>query len=176
MITVVTPYTVVVDTREQDPYLFLDVRADARAGNRLLTVPLIMRGLPSGDYSLEGHEVTLAVERKSLADLFGTVGRGRQRFERELARLDTMPVAAVVVEATWDEIIRRPPAYSRLRPKVIHRSVIAWQQRYPRVHWWTAPGRRFAELTTLRILERFWTDNHTRTTGRPIRGTDQATN
>jgi hypothetical protein len=36
--------------------------------------------------------------------------------------------------------------------------VIAWQQRYPRVHWWLCPGRAFAEVTTYRILERYWRD------------------
>jgi hypothetical protein len=66
-----------------------------------------------------------------------------------------MTFAAVVVEADWEKILKHPPDFSRLNPKTIFRSVIAWQQRYPRVHWWMGPDRRFAEIVTLRILERF---------------------
>ena len=90
-----------------------------------------------------------------LADLFATLGQDRERFERELTRLAEMTFAAVVVEADWDKILKHPPEFSRLNPKTIFRSVIAWQQRYPRVHWWMGPDRRFAEIVTLRILERF---------------------
>jgi hypothetical protein len=60
-----------------------------------------------------------------------------------------------VIEADWQTLLHDPPANSRLSPKVIFRSVIAWQQEYPRIHWWTAADRRFAEITTFRILERY---------------------
>lgn len=159
----VTPYSVIIDTREQSPYAFVGLHADARQGGRPLSIPLVMRTLRSGDYSLEGHENEVAVERKSLADFFNTIGQGRKRFERELDRLDEMAThgaAFVVVEASWHTILTSPPERSQLRPKVVYRSVIAWQQRFVRVHWWMVEGRRLAEVTTLRILERFWRDRH----------------
>jgi ERCC4-type nuclease len=114
--------------------------------------------LPTGDYSLEGYADRVAVERKTLADLYTTLGQGRERFECELQRLAAMQLGFVVVEADWRTIVRRPPAFSRLNPKTVYRSVIAWQQRFPNVHWWACPNRRFAEVTTLRVLERFQKD------------------
>jgi ERCC4-type nuclease len=155
---VVAPFTVIIDSREQAPYAFAGLRSDADAGRRPLLFRTVTRGLEAGDYSLEGFERLVAVERKSLSDLFATLGQARARFVRELVRLDAYAFAAVVVEGTWEDVLARPPARSRLNPKTVFRSVVAWQQRLPRVHWWMCPSREFAEVTTFRMLERFWKD------------------
>ena len=81
----------VVDTREQRP-LSLDP---------LRTEPAT---LATGDYSLKGLESHVCIERKSLDDLLGCVGRDRERFERELQRMLAYPVRCLLVEATWAEI------------------------------------------------------------------------
>lgn len=152
------PAVVVVDQREKRPFGFASVRADAREGGGVLTVRTRVGLLPSGDYSLDGLEAEVAVERKSLDDLYGTLGSWRDRFERELERLSLMRFAAVVVESEVSEVIAHPPPRSMLNPKTVVRSVLAWQQRYPRVHWWFCPGRDVAEAITLRILDRFHRD------------------
>lgn len=144
-----------IDNREKLPYTFDGLRADAREGGGPLAVPVKVATLASGDYSLEGFETRIAVERKSLADLFGTIGQGRERFERELARLNEFEFAAVVVEAEWSEILSGGPIHSKLSPKTVFRSVNAWEQRYTRVHWHFLPGRDIAEVKTFRVLERF---------------------
>lgn len=153
------PAAVLIDTREQRPYAFAGLTADAHQGGGPLVVETRPATLPSGDYSLDGFADRVAVERKSKADLFGTLGRGRERFERELARLAGMEFAAVVVEAEWSEVFDDPPARSGLAPKCVYRSVLAWQQRFPLVHWLFVPGRDFAEVTTFRVLQRFHTDH-----------------
>jgi ERCC4-type nuclease len=150
------PAVVLIDTREQLPFRFTGLRADAKDGRRPLDVTTRVETLPTGDYSLDGLRDQVAIERKSLADLYHTLGQNRDRFERELIRLAALCFAAVVIEADWLKILSEPPAHSRLNPKSIFRSVIAWQQRFPRVHWWACPHRRFAEIATLRILERFY--------------------
>ncbi len=155
---VLFPGTIVIDSREQRFYKFEGMISDARDGRRPLVVPCVMKGLRSGDYSLEGHEDRIAIERKSLADAYGTFGRGRGRFQRELARLNEMPYAAVIVEAEWSVVFRDPPERAKLPPKTLYRSIIAWQQRFPRVHWWFVPNRIFAERTVLRIFERYLKD------------------
>ena len=78
---------VVIDTREQTPWTFLD------------GIVVVRGTLPTGDYSLVGFEIALAVERKSLADLVACCTAERPRFVRELVRMSTMTMAAVVVEA-----------------------------------------------------------------------------
>lgn len=152
------PGTILIDTREQQPYTFAGFRADKRDGGGPLVVDTETVGLSSGDYSLAGYADRIAVERKSLNDLFGTLSQGRDRFERELTRLDAMPFAAVVVEADWLTIFTAPPQFSQLEPKTVFRSVLAWCQRFPRVHWFNVPDRAFGEAITLRILQRFLKD------------------
>lgn len=159
--------TVVVDTREQAPYSFEGIFADKADGGEELKVDITRRTLASGDYSLAGLEGRLAVERKSLADLFGTLGKGRERFERELDRLQAMECAAVVVESGWQELIENPPTHSEMQPKTVLRSIIAFQQKYDRVHWNFMGSRRLAEVTTFRIMERFWKESQRKTVSVP---------
>ena len=88
------PVSVIVDTREQEPYGF----------NPQLVTP-VRRALPAGDYSVAGLERTVAVERKTLEDFVGTVIRARARFYRELRRLKHHQHACVVVEANLGDIL-----------------------------------------------------------------------
>ena len=139
---------IIVDSKEKIPYRFDNFRP----------LPEIkVANLPTGDYTVEGFEDKIVVERKSLIDAFGTFGKGRKRFENELERMVDFEYAAVVIEGDWIQILRNPPARSSFNPKSFYASVIAWQQRY-HVHFWACPNRAFAERTTYRILERFLKD------------------
>jgi DNA excision repair protein ERCC-4 len=81
----------IVDTREQRPLDLSPIRTE--------------RGtLTTGDYTVKGLEREIAIERKSLPDMLGCVGRERERFEREVKRLIAYPVRALVIEATWHEL------------------------------------------------------------------------
>jgi ERCC4-type nuclease len=141
--------TIIIDTREQNPFLFTSI---------IPAPATVVSTLQTGDYSLQGYENQITVERKSLNDLFSTVGKGRKRFEAELQRMVEYRFAAVVVEADWLTVLRKPPTRSRLNPKTIYASVIAWQIRYG-VHFWFCPNREFAQKTTYRLLDRFYKDN-----------------
>ena len=153
-----SPFTIVIDQREKLPYEFGGIRADAKQQYAPIDVAIVMSHLPTGDYAIAGMETRCAVERKSLDDLYGTLGANRDRFVREIERLDTMEVAWVVVEAELSEILGSPPLRSDLNPKTVVRSMQAWMVRYPRVHWVCCPGREFAEVMTYRLLERFWAE------------------
>lgn len=154
------PFRIAIDTREQLKYAFATIRADANQHNRPLVIETVTKCLESGDYSIEGMEHRISIERKSLSDCFSTFSAGRKRFERELHRLSLLEFAAVVIEAEWSEIMRSPPVRSNLNPKCVIRSVMAWQVRFPTIAWWTVPGREVAEAVTFRILERFWIDKN----------------
>lgn len=150
------PFTVIVDSREQSSYDFRTVKSDAKDGNLPFIVPTIRRALKTGDYSVEGFEDTFAVERKELGDLFHCMGSDRERFERQLERLNELSYSAVVVEADLARI-RRGHDRSKLNPKTVFRSVISYQvDRFPNVQWWFPPGKLFAEHITFRILQRCW--------------------
>jgi len=151
------PFTILVDGREKAPYTFSGIRANADRGHRILEIPRKWAHLQTGDYTIEGMEDLVAVERKSLEDLYSTLGQHRERFEREMQRLAAMEHAAVVIEADWWRILQRPPTMSRLLPKTVFRTALSWAERYG-VHWLAMPDRRLAEITTFRILECFF--NH----------------
>ena len=82
---------IVVDTREKEGYSF--------------KTPSIRKKLDAGDYSLEGFETLVAVERKTLEDFVSTVIRSRKRFIKELRRLSEYDAACVVVEANLRDIL-----------------------------------------------------------------------
>jgi len=86
----------ICDTREIEPYSFDPERVKA-----------VRRALPAGDYSLQGFETEVAVERKTLDDLVTTVIRSRDRFRRELKRLRDYEAACIVVEAELAEVVAK---------------------------------------------------------------------
>jgi ERCC4-type nuclease len=88
--------TIIIDTREQEPYSF-----DARLA------AAVRRALPAGDYSVQGLEGRVAVERKTLDDFVSTVIHARQRFRDELRKLAEYGAACVVVEAGVADVLLR---------------------------------------------------------------------
>lgn len=87
---------IVVDSREQRPYSFTSDRVGG----------VVTTALPAGDYSLQGYETRIAIERKSLADYINTVVHSQDRFARELALLRSYPRAWIVVEASMDDVLQ----------------------------------------------------------------------
>lgn len=130
-----------------------------------VVVPTVIKGLGSGDYSIDGFEDKIAVERKSLGDLYGSVTWGRERFEREIQRMDALGAWAgtfmcVVVEASWPAIVN-PAAHrsgweNRTEPRSVEGTIVAWSMRYKNVHWWACGNRHGAECRTFSILRKFW--------------------
>lgn len=108
-----TKPTVIIDTREQLPYAFADDQFDA-----------VRRALPAGDYSLAGFETRIAVERKTVADLVGTLIRSRARFRRELQKLETYDLACVVVEGHLRDVLDGKYR-SQAHPNAVLGSVVA---------------------------------------------------
>lgn len=149
-----------IDQREKLPYTFESMRASA-----VLNFATQLCHLPTGDYLASGGswdmlDHCIVIERKSLADLYCTLGSHRDRFEAEWARMHRYGHAALVIEATWDQILHPLKFLSHpteLNPKSVAATLIAWSQRYG-VHVHTCPGREFAEKWTYRMLERWVRD------------------
>jgi len=86
------PITVVVDTREQTPWEF--------------TLPTVVATVPTGaDYTVQGFESEIGIERKSLQDLVGSLTQGRERFMRSLGALRERTHRLLVVEADFGVIV-----------------------------------------------------------------------
>lgn len=151
-------FTILIDSREQRPYTFDDMRANADQGHAIIKVPTRREALPIGDYMLGGlpHFV---VERKSAADLYSSISQGRANFEDRLRRMvSRFTWSAIVVEAELSDLLTNPPPHTQYSPKSLGRTLQAWSIRYSTVHWWFLPGREAAERWTFRLLERFWAD------------------
>ena len=142
-------FTIIIDTREQRPYTFQNVKPEPPG--------TIIQGLTTGDYSLAGLESRICVERKSMVDLFGSVGKGRARFEHEMERLSAFDYAAIVVESDIKTWFINPPGRSKMNPRSVFRTIIAWSQRYG-VHIWPMWDRPSAEKVTYLILKRYYDD------------------
>lgn len=87
------PY-VLIDTREQRPLRFVDE----------LGVDCGSASLPAGDYSVRGYTRLIAIERKSVADLVGTLTKGRERFENELDLLAEYRWRCILVEGRRGDV------------------------------------------------------------------------
>lgn len=84
---------IVYDTREQRPLAFSPQA-------------VLVRGtVPSGaDYSVMGYETVIGIERKSLADLVGSLTVGRDRFLRSLSRLLLRRFRLLLVESPLSQL------------------------------------------------------------------------
>ena len=153
----VCPFTILIDDRERaGGYRFTRIRADADKDYRPLYVPTQYIRLVTGDYTISGFEDQVTVERKSLADLYHTLGQDRERFQREHERMAKMQVACVVVESSLENALANPPEQSQLHPRAVFRTYLSWQLRYG-VHWiWAPGGARGAEKITFQVLRLYW--------------------
>lgn len=64
--------------------------------------------LPFGDYGckVEGQTIPIVFERKSLGDLFGTLGKGHDRFRRECNRATEAGfILAVIIEKPFKDVV-----------------------------------------------------------------------
>lgn len=171
------PFTVLVDTAEGSPWTFDNILADADQDYRPLVVPWEYQSLgrfplSRGDYSIQGFQHRIGIERKSIEDFHSTFlgwqtkfeqSRGRaghrQRFEKELENLAAMEVGVVIVEANMDQVLDEAPATEHKSAeenrKTLHRSIISFQQTY-KVPFSFCSSRRFAETHCLQHMIRFW--------------------
>lgn len=167
----ITPFTIIQDSNEQSPYTFTGIPVDGdrhdrkwvvpvevkplyKTGTRLIEIDGVQYSKGLADYSIKGFEEQIQIERKSLSDFFSTLGSRRDSFEAEIKRLNECEFAAVVIEAELSQMASEPPR--EMSVKTVYRTMISWRTRYPRVHWITVPGRRFAEVATYYTLFRWW--------------------
>lgn len=164
----ICPWSLVVDTNEGAPFPFVGMRQLKSHGGRQLIIRTIRKpmwsmgrkewGTGLADYSIDGFEEQVQIERKSIEDLFGTLGSRRDDFEREIDRLNRQcAVACVMVEGTVGHIAGFKGHGPE--PQSVIGTMIAWQQRYRNVHWHLPPSRSIAEVLTFRILDRFWREH-----------------
>lgn len=160
------PFVVVRDDRERRAgWDFAGMTERQNKRDYQLVVPIREERLLTGDYTIAGMEEMVAVERKSLSDLFGSVVSNRldptrrERFKDEHERMaemvDSGGYAAVIIEASFNEIWESPPLDSGTNPSSVLGTWAAWSTRY-RVPWLFGGSRRGAEIMAYRWLLSKW--------------------
>jgi ERCC4-type nuclease len=136
------PLVLAVDTREQLPWTF---------GDKVETLTVTM---PAGDYGIVGYETRIAIERKSLPDLKGSITYRREPFKRELEILATYEAAFVIVEANLGDIYL-DDRHSAVHPNSVLGSCVAITIDYGVPILWAGSRPKAAELC-FRLLKRFY--------------------
>lgn len=85
---------VIIDTREQTPWSFVDDLFTTERGTLL-----------TGDVSIVGFTGAIAIERKTLGDAVNTLIHQFTRFRHELYRLAAMDHPLIVIEASIEDIL-----------------------------------------------------------------------
>ena len=142
-------FKILIDSRETKPWTFQGIKPNPPA--------IKVIGLRTGDYSVEGLSDLVTVERKEVGDLFSSVGKNRDRFERELIRMAEFDYACIIIEAEIKQWFINPPSHSKMSPKSVLRSLFAFSQRYG-VHVWCGWDRESSEKFCYIILKRYYND------------------
>lgn len=104
--------TVIIDTREQHPLSLAPMRMERG-------------GLVTGDYTAKGYERKISIERKSLADLTQSLGRERERFDKELHRILAYPHRMLMIEGSLQEVMEHR-YISRISPSAVISSLLGY--------------------------------------------------
>lgn len=117
-------FTIIRDTREKKGKGW-QFRASANCDGMEITK------LDVGDYTIQGLEDVLMVERKTHSDLWGTLGNpvNYKRFLREMKRAENHPYKFLVIEASLADI-DRGCKYSKVPANNIHAKLVSLQVKH----------------------------------------------
>ncbi len=137
-------FTLIIDTRENDPLFQRPPKG----------LPIIRTTLETGDYSILGFEGKIAVERKTIPDLLSCLGNDRERFKRELEKLQGYEWKAIVVEGAESELYQFHD-FSLMHPESVRQSLVSINIRYG-VQFYFNQKREGLERWILDHLIKFW--------------------
>lgn len=113
---------VLIDSREQSPFDF------SRFPNWIAEEK--KQKLRVGDYSVEGMEDMLIIERKSLSDLITTLMQQRTRFFNLCEKMTRFRWRALFVEASYEDIKAPYDDYTMAHPNAVSGTLDALEARF----------------------------------------------
>jgi hypothetical protein len=148
-----TKYKVIRDTREQNGWTFMAGKACEGT---------ISGTLKTGDYSIEGYQDILTLERKgSIAEL--ATNLVEDRFERELERMESFKYAFMILEFSMDDLIKYPkgsgiPSYQmksvKLNPFFLLKRLVEIELKYKvKILFCENHGQAVASSIFKRVIE-----------------------
>ena len=139
---------VLVDTREQTPLDF------SRFPNWIASHK--RRKLSVGDYSVQGMEDILIIERKSLRDLITTLMQQRPRFFRQCEKMTKYRWRALFVEASYEDI-KSPYDYTEAHPNAVSGTLDALEAKFGIPVIYTSRYQELAEEKAASWLSKHFT-------------------
>lgn len=111
----------------------------------------VVRGtLETGDVALAALPDGAVVERKTVSDFLGAVGRERKRFDLELKRARYCGSFLIIVEGTLGDVLTANHARGQLSEAAILGTIASWSRRGAPVLF--AGGQRMAAEIAFRFL------------------------
>lgn len=154
----IRPFTIIKDTREQKGYTF-----EASRTKYHVCKGMVSRKLDTGDYSIEGLEDKICIERKaSVVELANNVGFGNRRFMAEIERMKEFPHKFLVLEFSLQQLMDFPEGSDipeseikklKISNKYMLRFLMELQINHD-VHVIFCGSKRDAKWTVLSILKR----------------------
>ena len=151
-------YTVIKDTREQEGYTF-----ERFSGRYHQCDGMVVRKLDTGDYSLEGLEDKICIERKArVSELAINLGKDKRRFMAEIVRMKEFPFKFLVLEFTLADVMDFPERSDIpeekwssivITNKYMLKMLIEFQM-YDDIHVIFCGNRKNAKLVVSSILKR----------------------
>ena len=115
-------FRIIRDSREKK-----DNGWDFRASANCLGMEV--KKLDVGDYSIEGYEHLIMIERKSIADLWHTLVQDRERFIRQMERARPVCAKYIIIEGTLKDVMDGI-YWSKVRPEFILSSITSLEVKY----------------------------------------------
>jgi ERCC4-type nuclease len=138
---------VLVDTRERYPFDF------SRFPNWIAEEK--RQALKAGDYSVEGMETLLILERKTLTDLITTVIQQRARFFKQCEKMTKYRWRAMLIEASYEDI--KSPYNTSAHPNAVSGTLDALEARFGIPVIYTSRYRPLAEEKAASWLSKHFT-------------------
>lgn len=148
---------VIIDTREQFPFdlgRFPNWIASERR-----------QKLNVGDYSIEGMEDLLTIERKNLSDLITTVMQQRSRFFRMCEKMSRYSWKALFVEASYEDIKSPYGDYTSAHPNAVSGTLDALEAKFGIPVVYTSQYKELAEEKAASWLSKHFTYWYLETNG-----------
>ena len=151
-------YTVVKDSREQDGYTFNRYTSSYNECKGM-----VVRKLDTGDYSIEGLEDKVCIERKGrISELAINLGKDKHRFMREIERMKEFPFKFLVLEFSLEDVMSFPEGSAipdenwntlKITNKYMLKMLIELQK-YDDIHVIFCGSKKNAKLVVSSILKR----------------------
>jgi len=100
----IKPFTIIKDSREKQGYTF-----EASRTKYHVCKGMVVRKLDTGDYSLEGLEDKICIERKGcVEELAINLGSKKYAFLNEIERMESFPHKYIILEFSLEDLIKFP--------------------------------------------------------------------